>query len=110
MGSFKKIPFVIITLVLSAVLEAFVCRATVHLAALNEAELQRQYEYTMDNTMMGSSEEGICRIHDALYKAFNICLVRDLMYLCCSSVNTEQNTCCHFIPFKVNSGEEYVVD
>ena len=75
MGSFDKIPFAIVTLVLSAVLEVYGCRATVHLAAclsrsedLNEAELKRQYGYTTDNTIMGSSEKR--NINDALYKAF----------------------------------------
>ncbi|XP_030264020.1 uncharacterized protein LOC115575815 isoform X1 [Sparus aurata] len=82
-GSFDKIPFWIVTLVLSVVLEVCGYRATVHLAAcldrseeefLNEAELQ--YGYTIDNTMMGSSEERIQsenrkpKVHDAMYKFF----------------------------------------
>ncbi|XP_073349711.1 uncharacterized protein [Pagrus major] len=79
MGSFEKIPFLVVTLVLSAVLEAFDCRATIHLAAclsrsegatLNEDELRRQYEYTIDHTIMGSSEQRNGDIYDALYKAF----------------------------------------
>ncbi|XP_036943965.1 uncharacterized protein LOC119013489 isoform X4 [Acanthopagrus latus] len=79
MGSFDKIPFEIVTLVLSAVLEAFGCKATVHLAAclsgsegaaVNKAELKWQYEYTEDNTMMGSSEERLRKRHNGLYKFF----------------------------------------